>query len=171
METNITHFCLIYDFLDVDFNSNDISRIIKQKVDHILKFNNFNIPSDWILTFNATYNNSKFLLISKNKFGGYKSEKRKEISIVIPIPLIDKINWGVNEKNFIYDINHYDNILHNFWALEIDPNYFNNRTDYILFCMLKGIKKSFYEGFTVGGIKLKTNMFPNFEEEEDLIWV
>lgn len=161
MESRITHFCLIYDFLDLDFDSNYISRVLKLEVDHILDFNSFHTPLNWTLTYNANYNNGKKLLISKNKLGSYKNDKIKEITIVIPIPLIDSVNWGIKEESFIYDINHYDNILHNFWVMEVDCRSFTNRSEYILDCMRRGIKKSFQEGFTVGGIKIKTNKFPH----------
>ena len=51
MESRITHFCLIYDFLDLDFDSNYISRVLKLEVDHILDFNSFHTPLNWTLTY------------------------------------------------------------------------------------------------------------------------
>jgi len=126
-------------------------------VDEILEINSFYYSPEWVLTFNATYNNGKHLLVSKNKFGSYLSDKVKEIKIVIPIPSNSIVEWGVSNESYIYDENHYDKIINNFFSLDIDYKKFNNRIDYIVDCLQRGICKAFQEGFTVGGIKLKTN--------------
>lgn len=159
MKSRITHFCLISNFLDIGFNSSEISNRLKMYVDKILEINSFYYPSDWVLTFNANYNNGKYLLITKNKFGSYKSDKVKEISIVIPIPSNSIVEWGVSKESYIYNEDHYDKIINNFFSLDIDYKKFNNRIDYIVDCLQRGICKAFQEGFTVGGIKLKTNNF------------
>ena len=155
MESRITHFSLIIDFLDIKFNSNKISEILKKEVDEILEKNNFSNQNDWIIKLRATYNNGKQLLISKNKFGTLTSDKIKEITIVIPIPSIHKISWGCEDEQYIYKENHYDEILHNFLVLDINLSDFSNREDYILDCLRRGIKKVFQEGITVNGIKVK----------------
>ncbi len=102
MESRITHFCLINDFFDIDFKSDYISKLLKIDVDAILVLNSFIDPHDWILTFNANYNNGRTLLVSKNKLGSYKADKVKEITIVIPIPSIDVVVWGVKNESYIY---------------------------------------------------------------------
>lgn len=158
MESRITHFCLIIDFLDVDFESRKISEILKIEVDNILKNNSFVDQNDWIIQFSATYNNGKHLLVSKNKLGSYPNDKVKEITIPIPIPLKNKISWGVNKEQYVHEITHYDKLLKNFWILDIDYHQFTNRTEYIIDCMRRAIKKVFEEGFTVGGVKIKINI-------------
>jgi hypothetical protein len=155
MESRITHFCLISDFLNNGFDANKISDILKVETDHILKVNSLINQTDWVIQFRATYNNGNNLLISKNKFGSYSSDKIKEITIPIPIPLIDIVPWGVSVQQHTYKETHYDKILNNFWALDVYFSDFSNREDYILDCMRRAINLCFEKGYTVNGIKLK----------------
>ena len=155
MESRITHFSLIIDFLDERFDSNRISDILKTEVDHILEINLLSNQNDWVIQFRATYNNGKQLLISKNKFGSYSSDKIKEITIPIPIPLINEVSWGVNQEQHIYKDSHYDNLLDNFWSLDVNIDDFTNREDYILDCMRRAIKLCFEKKYTVNGVKLR----------------
>jgi hypothetical protein len=155
MESRITHFCLISKFLDVGFDSNKVSNILKTETDYILKSNSLSNQNDWIIQFSANYNNGKMLLVSKNKFGSYSSDKIKEITIPIPIPLIDKVSWGVSVEQHTYKENHYDNLLNNFWALDVNVADFTNREDYILDCMKRAIKLCFEKKYTVNGVKLR----------------
>ena len=139
MQTRIGHSCMILNFLDVDFSSNLISDILKREVDDILT--NFTLENlvDWTLTFRASYTNARQPLVSKNKLGSYTSDKIKEITIIIPIPTLDMIAWGVQYDQHIYGEGHFDNLIKNFFHLEIDYSKYNNRTDYILNCMRAGI--------------------------------
>lgn len=157
MDIRVTHFCLLSEFLDVDFNSNEISDGLNPRIHELMQENNQSIPSDWILIFDATYNNGKVPLVTKNKLGSYPSDKMKYIKIVIPIPLKSEIEWGVNPEQHLYRKDHYDKLMKNFWELDIDFKDYSNRTDYITACLKAGIKKAFEEGFTVGGVKVKAS--------------
>jgi Immunity protein 9 len=155
MNTRITHFCLVGDFLGVGFDHNAVSDVLKKEIDHALRLNSIDLPGGWSLFFQATYNNARGVLVSKNSIGSSRSEKIKEILIVIPIPLKENVEWGVEEKQHTYGKDHYDKLMKNFWALEVDYAQYTNRQDYIIGCLRSGIKKAFEEGFTVGGVKVK----------------
>lgn len=155
MNISITHLSLVVDFLDKDFNSKTISDLMRNELESLLIDNAIHLPDGWTLIFRATYSNSYSPLVSKNKTGSYPSDKLKYITIVIPIPLTSEIKWGVDESQHIYGKDHYDRLKKNFWELPIDCKQFHNRQDYILYCLRKGIKKTFEEGFTVGGVKVK----------------
>ena len=153
MESRITHFCLIQDFLGMGFDTNKINEILKMEVNSILSKNSFTNKNDWVINFQANYNNGTKLLISKNKFGTYSKDKIKQIFIPIPIPT--NVSWGVKTEQHTYEATHYDKIINNFWVLDVNFSDFQNREEYILDCMRRAIKKAFEEGFTVGGIKVK----------------
>lgn len=159
MNTRITHFSLIIDFLDVDFSSNLISDLLKKEVDNFLISNHVAIPDNWTLIFQATYNASSNLLVSKNKLGNNKSDFTKEIKIIIPIPYKEEKDWGSDKNKFVYEKEHYDNIINNFWVLETNYHTYTNRQDYIIDCLREAIKKAFQEGFTINGFKIKIKGF------------
>jgi Immunity protein 9 len=158
MDTRITHFSLVSSFLDVGFDSRSISDIVKIELDDALRQNSIKFPSEWGLIFQANYNNAREILISKNKLGTYSSDKMKYVIIVIPVPLIENINWGVEKKQHCYGIDHYDKLMKNFWALEVDYAQYSNRHDYIIACLRRGINKALEEGITVGKVKVKISM-------------
>lgn len=154
MKSRILHTSLVLNFLDVEFDTNVISEILKTEVDNILDSNNLGNLSDWEIQFKATYNNGRKLLISKNRLGSRPSDKIKEIVIIIPIPKLENASWGVSKYQYIYEESHYDKLLKNFWELNVNYSDFPNRTDYILDCMRRAIKFCFDEGFTVDGVKV-----------------
>jgi hypothetical protein len=158
MNTRITHFSLVIDFLDIAFDSDSISDILKKEVDDVLRLNAIELPDKWWLVFRATYSNARGVLISKNRLGTYPSDKMKKVTIVIPVPLKEIVEWGVEERQHVYGIDHYDKLMKNFWALEVDYSQYSNRQDYIIACLRSGIKKAFEECFTVGGVKVKAQL-------------
>ena len=155
MKISIGHFCVLSNFLDVGFISNEISNDLTPKIYEIMHKNSLSLPEDWMLIFQAGYNNARVPLVAKNKLGSYPSDKMKYIKIVIPVPLLSEIEWGVKPEQHLYPKEHYDKLMKNFWELDINFRNFNNRSDYITACLKKGIKKAFEEGFTVGGMKVK----------------
>lgn len=158
MQVRVSHFCMIMNFLDIGFISNEISEILKIEVDELLVNNKLTDHNEWLILFEASYNNGRHVLVTKNKLGNLRSEKTKEIVIVVPIPLLYIVPWGVNQSDHINKPSHYDDIIQNFWVLENrDITTFINRKEYILDCMRRGINKAFKEGFTVGGVKIKIN--------------
>ncbi len=155
MDIRLTHINLVFNFVDDNFDSNEIYNYLNGYITKIMISNSFEIPNDWVLLFQAGYSNARCPLVSKNKIGGYPSDKMKYITIVIPIPLKSEIGWGVDKDQHLYGKDHYDNLMKNFWELNINFRNYSNRTDYIIACMVAGIDKSFQEGFTVGGVKIK----------------
>jgi hypothetical protein len=146
---------LVFEFVDSGFNSSEIYNSLKPLVIEAMAANNLHIPDEWVLLFQAGYTNARIPLVSKNKIGGYPSEKMKYITIIVPIPLESEINWGVKPEQHLYGKDHYDNLMKNFFELAVDYRNYDNRTDYVTACLKAGIKKVFEEGFTVGGVKLK----------------
>ena len=157
MESIITHTSLIIDFMDVEFDTDNISSTIKKEADGYLKKCTYNNIDDWKIQFIAVYNNGRKLLISKNKFGTLSSEKRKEITIVIPIPSVDISSWGIEKEKYIYNIDHYDKIITNFTSLEVFYHDFDNRADFIEDCLRRAVEYCFNAGITIKGnnVKLK----------------
>jgi Immunity protein 9 len=155
MDIRVTHFCLLTEFLDLDFNSNQISDSLTPSIHKIMLDNDLSIPKDWILIFQAGYNNGKVPLVARNKLGSHPSDKMKYIKVVVPIPLKTEIEWGVNPEQHLYKKDHYDKLMKNFWELDVDYRKYTSRTSYITACLKAGIKKTFEEGFTIGGTKIK----------------
>jgi hypothetical protein len=155
MQVRIGHSGMVIDFVDVNFNSNQIGSILEEKVRSILE--NFSLEGldDWALEFMASYTNRRQPLVSKNKLVSFTSDKIKQITIAIPIPTVDIVPWGVEISQHIFQVNHFDNLIQNFYPLDVICTDYSNRTDYILACMREGIKKSFTEGFTVNKVKFK----------------
>lgn len=158
MSIDVTHLSVVSEFLDIDFDPQSIGEEIKMLVNRALVKYNISMPSDWILVYDASYNNGVRPLVSRNKLGNFKSDKMKCITIVIPIPLLSEISWGVRPDQHLYPKNHFENLMKNFFELDIDFRVYNNRTDYILACLKAGIVRSFQEGFTVGAMKIKKNV-------------
>ena len=120
MDVSIGHFCMVFDFLNVGFNSNEINSSLLPSIYKEMQDNHLTIPEDWRLIFHANYNNGKTPLVSKNKLGGYFSDKMKYITIVIPIPLTSEVEWGVNPEQHLYKKDHYDKLMRNFLELNVD---------------------------------------------------
>jgi len=160
MQTSISHISMVINFLNIDFDSNQISEILKKEVDNILRNFSTDNLEDWTLDFMASYTNGMQPLVSKNRLGSFTSDKIKQITIVIPVPIIDTVSWGVNSNQHIFKIDHFDKLIKNFNTLDVNYSDFNNRTDYILECLRMGIKVSFSQGFTVnkGKFKLKKEL-------------
>lgn len=158
MDIRVTHLSMLSEFLNVDFNTNKISDSLNTSICKIMQDNNLSIPNDWILLFQANYNNGKLPLVSKNRVGSYPSDKMKYIAIVIPIPLKSEIEWGGFSYQYMYEKNHYDKLMRNFIELNIDYRNYMNRADFITACLKAGIEKAFEEGFTIGAVKIKAKI-------------
>jgi hypothetical protein len=164
MILRIGHTSYVIDFLGVDFRTDEVSNTLHDEFTGFLSTFDNDKNINWEVMFRATYTNSRKLLVSKNKLGTYPSDKTKEIIIAIPIPLLDDVTWGVSPEQHAFKIDHYDKLINNFWELDVDFKVYNNRTDYILECMRRGIIETFERGFTVGGIKIQSsyNQFTSY---------
>ena len=156
MDIRFTHTNLVFGFEDSGFNSQKIYKSALSNVEKLLNQYDLVMPNDWVLVFDVGYNNGKIPLVSRNKVGTYSSDKMKYIKIVVPIPLKTEIEWGVNPEQHLYKKDHYNKLIKNFWELNINYKNYNNRTDYISACIQASIKKVFEEGFSVGGVKVKS---------------
>ncbi len=153
MKSRILHSSYVLNFLDVNFNTNQISELLKTETDELLQLNNFVGLENWEVQFRATYGKDSMVKIY-TKMSSYKNERQKLIIIHIPIPTTDTIEWGVDSNQYIYSANN-PNADKNLYFLKIDYSQFANRQDYIIDCIRRGIRKAFEEGFTVNGIKVK----------------
>jgi hypothetical protein len=157
----VTHSSLVLEFVDIQFNSKEIYDSFNYRIIYLLNREKIELPTDWKLIFQVIYTNSNHVLVSRNKIGNYKNDKMKYVSIVIPIPLVSEVNWGVPIESHIYPKSHYDRLIKNFWILEVDYKNFKNRSDYINSSIEEAIKKSFTEGIIIDDLKLKLTDFSN----------
>ncbi|MCC3157984.1 immunity 9 family protein [Hymenobacter sp. 15J16-1T3B] len=139
--------------MDIDFNSDEISRILKKEADNILNLIDIPSLSDWELQFKATYGSNPPLRVFM-RTRSYTNDKQKLIVIHIPIPKQDIVAWGVTPKQQVKLKTHPDEAR---YCSYLDVNFagFSNRTDYILDSMRRGIMLCFEKGFTVNGVKIK----------------
>jgi hypothetical protein len=153
MKSRIRHSSYVIDFLDVGFDSDSLSRILKSEIDQILQSFNTDSLEDWEITFNALYNSTDKIFIFK-KTKSIPSEKEKEIVIHIPIPTMNIVSWGVKPAQLIKSTL-YEDFKKYADALEVDYQRFSDRKDYILDCMRRAINFCFEDGFVVNGFKIK----------------
>jgi len=123
MQARVNHTCYVLDFLDEGFNSDEISSELKQVADSYLNACSAEGIDDWEIEFRAVYNNARQLLISKNGLGTYPSDKYKSITVVVPIPKKEDVSWGVDARQYVFGIDHYDDLMKNFNLL--DPHFEN----------------------------------------------
>jgi hypothetical protein len=148
---------MVEGFLGVGFDHRHIAKELQADVEKIVEDTGFSNQTDWEPQFNAHFTNAREVLVSKNRLGSYPSDRVKEIAIVIPVPYIEAVPWGVKREQHTYDIDHFDKLMKNFSPLGVDYAAFSNRTDYIVDSMRRGIRHSLHEGFTVNKVKLKLN--------------
>jgi hypothetical protein len=159
LQSRILNSSYIADFLDVGFDSDKIKRTIKGEVDNILGKVENKLLDDWEIQFIFRYNTVKQLLIyTRGK--SYSKEKYKEITIHIPIPSTDEVDWGVRKEQEVYDKNHLDNIIDNFYRLDVDFKLYKDVHDYIIDSMRTAIKYCLTNGITINGVKLKIRENP-----------
>lgn len=154
MQSRILINSYVIDFIDIEFDSDNIKSVIKLETDKVLQSLKNDALKDWEIRFNFTYNTGNNIFIYK-KLKSELADKFKEITIHIPIPRKEVVSWGVRKEQHIYDDNHFDKIIKNFDCLDVDYSKFHNRRDYILNCMRRAIKFCFENGFTINGIKVK----------------
>ncbi len=152
MKSRINHTSYIIDFLDVGFDSDKISQIIKNEVDK--KLDSIKLPelNDWELNFNIVYNNvDKLYLFRKSR--SYSSEKYKEVVIHLPIPKQTEKSWGVKENQLIKT--NFESAKKNSDELEIDYSMFNDRETYIIENFKRAVLESLRLGITINGKRIK----------------
>lgn len=153
MKSRFLHTSYVLNFLDIDFNSNEISDILTMETNIILNDYIFPELEGWELQFKASYGKREPLKIF-TKMPSYKKERQKLIIIHIPIPTQNIVSWGVQENQHI-SIGSNDNRDKNNLLLDVNFDLFSNRQDYIIDCLRRGVRKAFEVGFAVNGVKLK----------------
>ncbi|HWJ27970.1 MAG TPA: Imm9 family immunity protein [Flavisolibacter sp.] len=155
MQIRILDSAMITDFINDGFDSKEVCSKIKLETEKLIFSIKEDKLNDWEVCFRFVYNNVKQILIyTKDK--SYKVEKYKDITIHIPIPTKEKVFWGVNINQHIYESeSHLDHLLKNFLLLDVDYSKFDNRKEYIINCMQRAIKFCFENGFTLNGIFVK----------------
>jgi hypothetical protein len=144
----------IVDFPGIDFDSKEVRKEIKAEVDNVLRHAKYEVQDDWEIQFIFRFNTIKQLLLyTRGK--SYTKERYKEITIHIPIPSKDEIDWGVRKEQEIYDKNHLDNIIGNFDRIDVDYQLYRDMHHYINDSMRRTITHCLAKGFTINGVKLK----------------
>lgn len=155
MITRVLDSSYIYNFTDAGFDGNEIRSTITNYAETFACQEKSKKLIDWEVTFRFRYNHTKQILIYL-KDRSYPIEKYKEITIHIPIPIKDKVFWGVELEQHIYKSeNHLNDKLKNFHCLDVDYLNFDNRQDYIMDCMRRSIEYCFKTGFTINGEKVR----------------
>ena len=152
MKSRINHSSHLIDFLVDDFDYEQIDKPLKKIVD--LKLKKYNIPElkEWTVEFLATYGNLNKIVVYRQA-RSQSDMKYKQIIIHIPIPLKDIVFWGVNENQTIK----LNSPSENCELIDIKPENYSNKYDFIIECMKKGIDHTFDKVFTVNKIKIKAS--------------
>lgn len=153
MISRIRHTSYVINFLDVDFDSNQVSNLLEPETDLLLSRVIVEGIEDWEIEFKATYGEGSKLRIAKRTKSDTKY-KQKLIVIHIPIPTKDLVSWGVTPEQHI-GLKEPPDAEKYIVKLDIEPAKFSNRFDYIIAAMRQGILFSLQDGFTVNGKKVK----------------
>lgn len=154
MKVRILESAFILDFFDDSYDSQENCSIIKAQAEVFSNQIKVEELVDWEVYFEFWHNNVKQILIyTRNK--SLPVEKYKEIVVHIPMPIKDKVAWGVELEQHIYQNDDHLDGLRNFQHLDVDYSKFDNRKDYILDCMSRAVTHCFQSGFTINNIKIK----------------
>lgn len=152
MVARILHTSYIIDFLDVDFNSDEISDILKKETDKKLKQCSIDSLENWEIQFKAIYGKGSVIRIYK-KMPSYAKDKQKPITIHIPIPENTKVPWGVHPDQYI-EVGKNANEEKNVSYLNVHFEQYSSRKDYIIQCLRRAISLCLEEGLTINGRKV-----------------
>jgi hypothetical protein len=153
MMSRILHSSYVIDFLDADFDSNEISNTLKFETDQILKHIKNEELKDWEIQFRAIYGHGSVIRIYRRMPSSSK-EKDKQITIHVPIPPKNEVSWGAFPNQFIEPGGN-PKQGKNFEILSVNFPIFSTRTDYILNCLRRAIHFCFEDGFTINKIHVK----------------
>src|SRR5437879_1409596 len=111
MRLKILDSSYVVNFNGFGFDSENVRSIIKSETDKIISTITNEKLKDWEIQFIFRYNHTNQILIyTRGK--SYSKEKYKEITIHIPIPIKDKVPWGVSLEQHIYkDANHLNDLI------------------------------------------------------------
>ena len=158
MKLEISHEAYVIDFLKSGFEYRKIDDAIKKNVKVYIDSVDIKELEDWKITFTALYNKVENIRVYK-KARSYKNEKYKDIVIHIPIPPVEAVSWGVEEKQYLSTNIYKEGNDKYVDVLEVmDCKQYNNYIDYIIDSMTKAIIFCFEDGFTINGKKIKVTV-------------
>ena len=164
MKITLFHSSLVIDLFKY-VNTNKIDVHFEKQFEFINNLSNEEYPSlsDWELCFKVFYVKGTQIRVFKS-LKPYVSDKEKIITIHVPIPSKEEINWGLPEK-LLVSHNIPDKILKNSTSFHVDFGKSHSLFHHIVDCLKLGILFSFQEGFTLMGNKIiiKENIFDKEE--------
>jgi hypothetical protein len=122
-------------------------------IEKILFKLNLNDLKDWRILLSIVYTATQSVGVLKSA-RRYPSDTEIESSIIIPIPSIKEVKYGLPEEKLERVFTMIDGKWH---LLETDFSKFNNLNDYIYDAAIRGIDETFKQGITVNGKKIKYN--------------
>lgn len=141
----------IINFLDVRFNTDSLELILKNYVEYLLKKNNIECLPDWILKFSIIFSSGTYITCG-SRLPSCKNSKLKSISIIIPIPNIEKCHWGVENQFFAVKPTESGNkyLIYQEAKFEL----YRSIEEYCIPSLKSIIDECFTKGFTVNGFKI-----------------
>ncbi|MCP3772190.1 Imm9 family immunity protein [Paenibacillus sp. MZ04-78.2] len=111
---------------------------------------------DWTVSIHILYDSAErtrnCICIAKRGVT-YSPNKEKELSIIIPFPKSNEIDWGLPKKCFVTGVPHIEEKYFHF--IEVDFTSFKNIENYVQFAISKGLQELFEIGFTLKGKKVR----------------
>jgi hypothetical protein len=107
--------------------------------------------SDWTILFNILFVKGDSINIYKKGIT-YPNDKEKEITIQIPIPTNECIDWGIEKSRFAVRPPIDES---KFIIIPVDFTKYDNILDYVENSILIGLKTILQKGFSLKGYKIK----------------
>ena len=154
MEVKISFSSYVSNFLDIDFDSDNIKLNIENEINKYLNKYKIIKLDDWKVEFRIIFTNTKYIFAYTRNKSDVVS-KTKDLVIHLPIPTKEIILWGVDLSQHTYkNNNHLMDKINNFETFEPLLDGIENRTEYITTNISKTIKLIFEKGFTINKQKL-----------------
>lgn len=150
MQSKIFQTSYVINFLNEMFNSEEIINPINREVNTLLSKANNELVYNWTIEFNIIYFNGNSIKISKIE-RNYKEDRLKEITIFIPIPTKEKVEWGVEEAQHI-PFNSLSKVEKNLINYDIKFSQFVNLNQYLSFSIKEAIAFILKKGIKVNGV-------------------
>lgn len=153
MKISIFHSSYVIDLFNF-VNTGKVDKRFKKAFQIISNISDNKYPSfsDWEICFKAFYLEGSQIRVFKS-LKPYITDKEKIITIHIPIPSEEEVNWGV-KKNQLNSLNIPDKTLKNCTSFPVQFEESDSLLNHIINCLEIGILFSFQEGFTLMGNKI-----------------
>jgi Immunity protein 9 len=135
------------DYVDID----KIELELNSYIEKILSKLNLEDLNDWRILLNVIYTATQSVGVFKST-RRYPSDTEIESSIIIPIPSVNEVKYGLPETK----LERVFTMLTGKWhLLQTDFTKFENLENYIYDAVVRGIDETFKQGITVNGKKIK----------------